>query len=250
MESTFKMAIAQLSSDFKNFTQNTKKHLYFIKKAGEKNADLIIFPELSLSSYRRDFSEEEILKHEGNFRFDQIERGSRENNIIVVYGAPVLKDSKIYIASIVQYPDGKRKMYFKNNLHEGEDILFSCGNGSLTIEIGSEKIFLGICYDIEIENHIATAAKSGASIYGSSIFYSPQGIEELIKKVEYYSKKYKMDFAISNFSGQMWEGFSGGKSMYWTSQGQCAIMSESSKESILYCTKEDGKWKGQLDEIH
>jgi predicted amidohydrolase len=46
-----KVAIAQIKSVLGNFNQNLQKHLDFIRQAIEGKADLIIFPELSLTGY-------------------------------------------------------------------------------------------------------------------------------------------------------------------------------------------------------
>lgn len=47
----FKAAIAQISPALGNYEKNIKKHLQYIDKAIKKKADLIVFPELSLTGY-------------------------------------------------------------------------------------------------------------------------------------------------------------------------------------------------------
>lgn len=120
----------------------------------------------------------------------------------------------------MQFPNGRREIYCKNYLHEGEDVFFHEGDQTVLIDIGQEKISLGICYDIEIQEHIEKAVNHNATIYASSIFYSNGGIEGLQQKAKDYADTYKIDFAISNYVGEIWNTQSGGKSMYWSKYGE------------------------------
>lgn len=47
----FKIALAQISPKLGDFDSNMKKHLHYIDRAIRKKADIIIFPELSLTGY-------------------------------------------------------------------------------------------------------------------------------------------------------------------------------------------------------
>jgi len=50
-KSKLKIAIAQISSKLANIDANLEKHLSYIEKAKDEKADIIIFPELSLTGY-------------------------------------------------------------------------------------------------------------------------------------------------------------------------------------------------------
>lgn len=245
---SFKIAIAQINSNYNNIKNNIEKHIFCIVEAAKNDADLILFPELSLTSYNRNFTNEYVFDHD-DIRFENLKKISHERNIIIVFGVPIRKESKIYIASVVQFPNGNRKVYCKNNLHEGEEVFFDEGEHSILINVGLEKIALGICYDIEIQHHIENAAKSNATIYASSIFYSEDGIEGLQNKVKSYVDQFRIDIAISNFVGEVWGIKSGGGSMYWTKNGECVGKCSKFKESILFCTKKDENWKTETINI-
>lgn len=241
----FSMAIAQINSNYNDVENNIEKHMFCIVEAARNDADLILFPELSLTSYHRYFTDENIFEY-NDIRFESFKKISCEKNIIIVFGVPFREESKIYIASVVQYPDGNRKIYYKNNLHKGEELFFDEGKNSILISVGEEKIALGICYDIEIESHIENAVKSSATIYASSIFYSENGIKGLQYKVKSYVDQFGIDIAISNFVGEVWGINSGGGSMYWTKKGECVGMCSNSEESILFYIKNSGNWKTEI----
>jgi len=244
-KSDFKLALAQINSSFELIEENFQKHKTCIMEAAAQGAQIIVFPELSLTAYSRTFSNTSIFSLDDP-RLSLIEKISRDNNIIIVYGLPVREATKIYIGSLVQFPSGMRKVYYKNNLHEGEDVLFTCGNAPLTIDLLGERLAFSICFDIEVEKHVEAAAQADASIYLSSIFYSVNGMRDLEKKVGYYTNKYGISIGISNFVGSVWGTASAGKSMFVSSNGQGIGMCNDCDESILYCTKENGSWVSQI----
>jgi predicted amidohydrolase len=51
LTSKFKIAVAQINPALGDYDKNIKKHLEFINKAVKKKADLVVFPELSLTGY-------------------------------------------------------------------------------------------------------------------------------------------------------------------------------------------------------
>jgi predicted amidohydrolase len=51
MNSKFKIALAQINPALGDFEKNLKKHIAFCDRAIKKNAELIVFPELSLTGY-------------------------------------------------------------------------------------------------------------------------------------------------------------------------------------------------------
>ncbi len=237
----FKLAIAQLNTKYCDIKSNLEKHVRYISDAANNDAEIILFPELSLTSYHRYFTDEYLFDYNDTI-FDIFKRTSIEKKIIIVYGIPLKIKSKVFIASVVQFPNGDKEIYCKNNLHEGEEVFFDEGNGLTLINIGQEKIFFGICYDIEIEEHIKKAVELNATIYASSIFYSENGIKGLKNKLKYYVDKYKIDIAISNYVGKVWEQDAGGTSMYWDKNGDCIGSCDKFKESILFCSKAEDNW--------
>jgi len=53
-----KICIAQTTSEKGNVQRNFENHLQFVERAIKLNADLIIFPELSITSYEPDLANE------------------------------------------------------------------------------------------------------------------------------------------------------------------------------------------------
>jgi len=236
---TISLAVAQVSSNRHNLQENIKKHVAYIKRASELNVDFILFPELSLTGYDRQYKAQELFIEEDD-RLGVFEELSLHYGMTIVIGVPIKKDNKIYIGSMIALPNGTRSFYYKNYLHEGEDILFSPGENPYYVSIRDEKIALSICYDIENEAHISKAYQSGASIYAASIFYSVNGMDGLRDTIVNYQEKYPMDFIISNFKGHMWGGQSGGRSMFLEKQQKAE--STIGMEGLILCRKDKEKW--------
>ena len=78
-----KVALAQINIAWENPKENLIKCEKFIKKASEKNADLIIFPEMALTGFTMNIKS---LNLKEQFILDWIKSKAFENNInIVIY---------------------------------------------------------------------------------------------------------------------------------------------------------------------
>jgi len=235
----FKLAIAQLHSLRKNSELNIRKHERISLEATKYKTELLVFPELSLTGYERELACSQTFTLNDS-RLDKLADISRIHNMVIVVGAPI-KEDYIYIGSIVFMPDGTRKVYYKNNLHEGEELYFKSGSEPLLLQVNEEKIALSICYDIEVEAYFEMLAKQ-ATLYVSSIFYSPNGMIGLKDKLNTYSQTYGLDIAISNFVGTVWDNEAGGKSLFFSKLGECVSEGSADKETLLICTKTYDTW--------
>ena len=74
------IAIAQTIPSRQNIQSNLADHLSFIKKAAKYNADMIVFPEMSLTGYERELAEEQAFC-ENDPRFIELRNISIKENI-------------------------------------------------------------------------------------------------------------------------------------------------------------------------
>lgn len=79
-----KVALAQISPHLGNLRKNFELHLQSIEKAKKKKADLLIFPELSLTGYTlMDMVDEVSLEPGKNPIFKELKAASREISLVV-----------------------------------------------------------------------------------------------------------------------------------------------------------------------
>ncbi len=79
-----RVALAQFSPYLGNVKKNFERHLGFIEKARKKKADLLVFPELSLTGYTlKDLIEEVALNPHKSPLFAKLKTLSREISLVV-----------------------------------------------------------------------------------------------------------------------------------------------------------------------
>lgn len=166
------LAAAQIQSYSKNIETNLQIHQNMINLAVDHDVDLILFPEMSLTGYFREGASEFAFSLNDS-RLDTLRSLSTDHKMIVIAGAPIRIESKIYIGSFIIKPDGTSLIYTKQFLHPGEE---ECFNASFDynpiIEFENERISPAICADIDNPQHPEEAGKSSTTIYVTSIFSS------------------------------------------------------------------------------
>ena len=141
-----KICIAQTKSIKGNIPKNVLNHLQIINKAIKLNADIIIFPELSITNYEPR-SAKNLATQIENTLFDSFQELSNKNLITIGIGAPTIAAEKIHISMIIFQPNMKRIVYSKQILHSDELAYFINGTKQTILKLKEKKIAIGICYE-------------------------------------------------------------------------------------------------------
>jgi predicted amidohydrolase len=171
MKEKFKIALAQISCRREDKKANLQKIEEYAKKAKKQNAELVVFPELSLTGYTvRDEIYELAEKIPGpSTRI--IEKLAKEIGIHVIFGMPELSEkteATVYNSAVLVGPEGfigkYRKMYLPTHSVFEEKRYFRPGYevGAFKTELG--KIGLTICYDIFFPEVIRLTRLEGAKL--------------------------------------------------------------------------------------
>ena len=150
-----KIALAQLDYHIGNFLENTNQIVFQIKKAEEKNVDLVVFSELSVCGYPPlDLLERADFVNKCEEEVNRIARICK--NIGVIIGAPSLnpdqKGKMLYNSAYFLY-DGKVKDVFHKSLLPTYDIFdeyryFQPNSEFRLLEFRDKKIAVTICEDL------------------------------------------------------------------------------------------------------
>lgn len=238
-------ALGQLESVRNNITENISKHIEFIRESSKYGAQIIIFPEMSLTGYESYFEKHQLFTINDK-RLDLLQCAADEYNVIVIVGAPLLIDKKAYISSLLILPNSKHEIYIKKHLHTGEDTFFhSIKDCDPVVKLNDDQLSFAICYDIEIDEHIRSAKSRDSSTYVASIFYSLKGIDSGIQRLEKLSIEYHMDILMANYVGSCWNTDAGGKSSVLTRRGEKIIEGDSFTECLLVAEKNSDGWIGK-----
>ena len=243
------LAAAQTKPSRGNIEANLSDHYRLIKLAVQNGAQLIAFPELSITGYEREHAQKLAFKKDDS-RLDHLKKLAVENNIIIIAGAPIQIESELFIGEFVISPDSSVSIYTKQFLHEGEDEFFQSSfdyNPMITIE--DKKISFAICADIDNPLHPENAFKRETDIYIASIFFSPNGIPNAYRDLQGYAQKHKMNVLMSNFSGESWGYPSGGKSAFWNNKGELLGQLNNSDSGLLLVENQNDNWTSKVVKI-
>ncbi len=155
MKGKIKLALAQISSKRENKEGNLNRFEAVAAKAKEQGADLVIFPELSLTGYVvRDqiYGLAENIPGSSTKRVEEI---AKNNAIHIIFGMPELSEktrATIFNSSVLVGPNGLigkyRKMYLPTHSVFEEKRHFRPGYQAATLDTDIGRIGLCICYDI------------------------------------------------------------------------------------------------------
>jgi len=155
MKEKIKIALAQISCKRGDKAENIKKIESRVTRAKRQGAELVIFPELSLTGYtmRDQIYElaETIPGHSTTF----LEKLAKKTGAYIVFGMPELSEktqATVYNTAVLVGPDGfigkYRKMYLPTHSVFEEKRYFRPGYQTAVFETELGKIGLIICYDI------------------------------------------------------------------------------------------------------
>lgn len=155
MKQRFKLALAQISSKREEKAENIRKIERAVVRARKQSADLIIFPELSLTGYTVKDQIYELAETIPGPSSNIMENIARKAGMHIVFGMPELSEktcATIYNSAVLMGPNGfigkYRKMYLPNHSVFEEKRYFRPGCRTTVFNTELGRIGLIICYDL------------------------------------------------------------------------------------------------------
>lgn len=150
-----KIALAQIDSKQGDKASNIKKIQQFTAKAKKQNADLVIFPELSLTGYVIRDQLYDLAETIPGPTTKIIEDVAEKNKLHIIFGMPELSKethATLHNTAVLVGPEGfigkYRKMYLPTHSVFEEKRYFRPGYQAAVFDTSVGKIGLTICYDI------------------------------------------------------------------------------------------------------
>jgi predicted amidohydrolase len=228
-----KICIGQTKPYKGDIDENIKTHIKFIQTAIEQRADIIVFPELSLTGYEPTLAKE-LGTTQSDERLDIFQNLSDNNEIIIACGIPTKKGKDLFISMIIFQPKKQRVTYSKQYLFPTEKDIFTNGNNSLTIHFDNENIVApAICYELSNDEHSERAKSNNSNIYIASVLNSINGVDDDIKKLSDIAKRHKMTVFMANYIGQSGGYECAGKSSIWNDNGELIGQLDNVTEGII-----------------
>ena len=227
-----KLCVAQTRPVTGDIHANIIKHNGFIDVAAANGADLIVFPELSLTGYEPTLANELAADSEDP-RFDLFQAISDARNITVGLGVPTRHNSGVCISMILFQPHKPRLTYSKRYLHPDEEPFFVSGQNLPSVSVDDTIIAPAICYELSVADHAETACRRGAGIYVASVAKTAKGLDAAIPRLAEIARKYSMTVLMSNCVGQCDGVECAGKTAVWSKQGVLLGQLNENDEGIL-----------------
>ena len=155
MKQKFKVALAQISCKRGDKKANIQKIEEYTAKAQQHNAELVIFPELSLTGYMIRDELYELAEHVPGPSTAAIEKIAKKHEAFIVFGIPELSDktqATLYNTAVLVGPKGfvgkYRKMHLPTHSVFEEKRYFRPGYQAGVFDTELGKIGLIVCYDL------------------------------------------------------------------------------------------------------
>lgn len=227
-----------------NIEENIKRHEKLIKFAADKEVDILLFPELSLTGYEMGLAKNLAMSFFDE-RIHPLMQLSVDHKMVIIAGAPVHIDKRLYIGAWVLNPEGSLSLYLKQYLHPGEEKVFQPGHLNPMIYSGDDKASIAICADLTNPDHPAQAARNESTLYLAGAFITPEGYIKDSDLLTKYARKYNMGVALANFGGESGGIMSAGKSAIWSDAGERVAGLDGLGEGLVIAKKINGKWSGK-----
>lgn len=227
-----KLCVAQIRPVSGAVQQNIDQHKKLLALAIPLGADVVIFPELSITGYEPELAHQ-LATEQDNSQFDTFQRLADTHSLTIGVGAPTKSKTGICISLIIFQPNGARQTYSKHYLHPDEEAFFVSGQRFSGL-IGPEgNIALAICYELSVPEHLENACHNGAETYLASVAKSSEGVGKASERLATIAHKESMLVLMANCLGPCDNFVGAGQSAIWTNTGILAGQLDDPHEGIL-----------------
>ncbi len=227
------IAVAQTIPRRGDVEANVEGHLRLIHLAAQERAQVLLFPELSLTGYELDLAQELAFSVD-DARLAPLIDAASAGSLTLIVGAPVRIGTRFHIGAFILSPNGSIRLYTKQrlgafppdanldgNVPPAESSVFAAGYQNPPVEFGGHHYAaIAICADIGQPSHPQAAADRGADTYLASMFVIPADLDQETKSLAKYAERHRMAVALANFGGPSGGLSSAGASAIWSEKGE------------------------------
>jgi predicted amidohydrolase len=225
-----KLCVAQTRPVKGDIPANLERHIALIELA--RGADVILFPELSLTGYEPTLAKELAIEPDDS-RLDDFQAISDSSAVTLGVGAPTRSTSGPCITMFLFQPRKPRLTYSKRYLHPDEEPFFVAGQQIMTLNVNRAVIAPAICYELSVREHSENAARSGASIYMASVAKTVKGLDAAIPALTGIARQYSMTVLMANSVGECDGCECAGKTSAWNNKALLVGQLNDRDEGVL-----------------
>lgn len=241
------IALAQLAVSKAAVDDNLQMHLTCIERAAALGANVVAFPELSLTGYELALLSQLAMPRD-DATFAVLTAAAVANNTVVIAGCPLHNpNGKPHIAAVICFPNGEHTFYLKQHLHEGEEVYCAPGHESGLINVNGTRIALAVCADFTHLSHDAIAAAQQADVYLASALISPGGYAKDAGMLATIAKHHQLPVLLANHVSSTGGWQTCGNSGGWNTAGELTVKANGTQPSLVLCHIHHGVLSGGVE---
>lgn len=143
-----RIAVANFNAPIGEIDSNLERMILMIEEAKNNRAELVCFPEMSLTGYCSDSSVRNFAIELGNKAIKKLIEISNRCKITILTGiAEKTQNENIYASHLVLSPDKQVEIYRKLYIAPPEKMTYSSGDSIPVFEVNGLKFGIQLCYD-------------------------------------------------------------------------------------------------------
>lgn len=150
-------------------------------------ADLVVFPELSLTGYILDAEPVDML---GTQTFADLVDACTVWDSTALVGAPIRDRGQDHIATLRVDRTGATVAYRKCHLGAEEAARFRPGPAPVTVDVHGWRVGLGICKDTGVEQHVAAMAALDMDLYACGVVHHRTEVDEQMRRATHMVRRW------------------------------------------------------------
>jgi len=248
------IAVAQTCPVKGDVDANLDEHLRLAGLAASEGAQVVLFPELSLTGYELSLADDLAFSVDDP-RLAPLAEAAASSSMTLIVGAPVRLEHRLHIAAFIIGPD-HTAVYTKHHLGAfspaascdgalppAEKTVFEPGDRNPTVQIGGRGAAIAICADVGRPSHPQRAADMGARTYLASMFVIPSEYEGEAAKLRSYAVQHSMTVAFANYGRATGGLASAGRSAIWSETGEVLTQLGASGAGVAVATETPRGWR-------
>ncbi|WP_035556665.1 carbon-nitrogen hydrolase family protein [Halomonas sp. KO116] len=241
------IALSQLPVIKAAVDKNLQTHLAYIERAAALGANVVAFPEHSLTGYELALLNQLAMPHNDKI-FATLTAAAVATNTVVIAGCPLHNpNGKPFIAAVICFPNGEHTFYLKQHLHEGEDVYCAPGHEIGLINVNGTRIALAVCADFTHPSHSAIAAAQQADVYLASALISPGGYAQDAELLADIAQRHQLPVLLANHVSTTGGWQTCGNSGGWSAAGELTVKANGTQPSLVLCRVQHGALSGNVE---
>jgi predicted amidohydrolase len=234
-----RLCAAQIQPTAGDITANLSLHRAAIERALALGAELIVFPELSLTGYEPTLAADLAMTADDS-RLGPFQALAEERGPTIAVGLPLQAESGVEIGQVWFQPGAPRLTYSKMLLHVDELPYFRSGTRQVLLRQSGHVLAPAICYESLQPEHAEAAAGAWADVYLASVAKSVGGVDRAFVHYPAIARQHGMAVLMANSIGPCDNFVAAGRSAIWSPRGQLVAQLDADAQGVLVFDTETG----------